>query len=132
MSRTARAHYEVDATITPETGFKVSLTQFVMVVGVVFTVAIGYAYLVWGVADIKETQTKTVIKTSDAIKEQDEKRTALGKQFIESNEKIATAVGTLATQMAVQQERQKSTDEKLEKVLTQISTTLAPPVPIRR
>ena len=126
MARRPRAqHYDVAATITPETGFKVSLTQFLMIVGAVFTVAIGYAYLVWGVADIKQAQEKTVAKTTEIVTDQDKKREALGKQFIESNEKIAASIIQLTTLTAVQQERQKSTDEKLERVLTQIGTALS-------
>ncbi len=120
-------HYDVDATITPETGFKVSLIQLVGIAVSVFFVAVGYAYLTYNVIDIKAVQTDALSKTAAAIREQDEKRSSLGKQFIDSNEKIAAAVSTLATQMAVQQERQRSTDEKLEKVLLQISTTLSPP-----
>ncbi len=104
----------------------------------IFTVAVGYAYLAYGnastrtdITDIKAAQTVAISTTQSAIKEQDERRTQLGKQFLESNEKIATAVGTLATQMAVQQERQKSADEKLEKVLNQIGMALAPaPLPL--
>ena len=126
MPRRPRSqHYDVAATITPETGFKVSLTQFLMIVGAVFTVAIGYAYLVWGVADIKQAQEKTVAKTTEIVTDQDKKREALGKQFIESNEKIAASIIQLTTLTAVQQERQKSTDEKLERVLTQIGTALS-------
>ncbi len=126
-AKTRRTHYDVDATITPETRFKVSLVQMVGIVVGIFSIAVGYVYLVYNVTDIREKQSTAIATTSAALKDQDEKRSTLGKQFIESNEKIATAVSTLATQMAVQQERQKSTDEKLEKVLTQISTTLAPP-----
>ena len=119
-------HYDVDATITPETKFKVSMVQMFSIAAGIFFVAIGYAYLTYNVVDIKAVQTDALTKTAAAIKEQDEKRNTLGKQFLDSNEKIAAAVTTLATQMAVQQERQKSTDEKLEKVLTQISSTLSP------
>ncbi len=124
--RPQRTHYDVDATITPETGLKVSFKQMAGIIGGIFFVAIGYAYLTYNVVDIKDKQVAAIATTSAAIKDQDEKRTELGKKFLDSNEKIAAAVTTLATQMAVQQERQKSTDEKLEKVLTQISTTLSP------
>ncbi len=124
-------HYDVDATITPETGFKMSLVQLCVLLGITITVASGYLYLVWDkavvrtdITDIKAAQINAVTATATAIKEQEEKRAQLGKQFIESNEKIATAVVTLTTQMAVQQERQKTADEKLEKVLTQIGERL--------
>ncbi len=126
MSRAARAHYDVDATITPETGFKVSLVQMGGIAAGIFFIAVGYAYLTYNVIDIKATQTTAVTQTAASLKEQDERRAALGKQFLDSNEKIVAAITTMATQLAVQQERQRSTDEKLEKVLLQISTTLAP------
>lgn len=128
-----RRHYDVDAIITPETGFKMSLVQLFMVIGAVFLVAVGYAYLVWGVADIKDAQIKTVAKTAEIVKDQDGKREVLGKQFIESNEKIAASISQLTTLTAVQQERQKSTDEKLERVLGQIGARLEqqPPIPTR-
>lgn len=117
-----RAHYDVDATITPETRFKVSLLQLIGIAAGIFSIAVGYVYLVYNVTDIRDKQNVATL----AIKDQEEKRTQLGKQLVESNEKIASSVNTLATQMAVQQERQKSTDEKLEKVLTQISEKWPP------
>lgn len=128
-----RAHYDVDAIITPETKVKVSMVQAGGIIAGICCLAGGYFYLANGmqttrsdVLDIKTAQTTAIATTTAAIKDQDEKRAQLGKQFLESNEKIVSAVTTLATQMAVQQERQKSTDEKLEKVLTQISTILTP------
>lgn len=124
-------HYDVAATITPETGFKVSITQLLMIVGAVFVVAVGYAYLVWGVADIKTAQEKNIAKTATVIDEQDRKRESLGKQFIDSNEKIASAIGQLTTLTAVQQERQKSTDEKLGKILDHIGSALGAAAPRR-
>ncbi len=139
-ARTRQAHYAVDATITPETGFKVSLMQLCVLLGVAFAISSGYVYLVWDkstirsdITDIKAAQTTAIATTTAAIKDQDDKRAQLGKQFIESNEKIASAVTTLASQMAVQQERQKNSDEKLEKVLTLIDARLAqqPPAPRR-
>lgn len=129
----SRAHYEVEATITPETGFKLSLVQLGAFIVGAFLIASGYVYLVYNVTDIRDKQAAAITTTTAAIKDQEERRSALGKQFLDSNEKIATAVSSLATQLAVQQERQKSTDEKLEKVLTQISVTLGPQtVPARR
>jgi uncharacterized protein (UPF0264 family) len=125
-------HFNVDATITPETHLKVSLVQMGAIIVAIFFVAVGYAYLTYNIVDIKSTQVDVLGKTAIAVKEQDEKRVVLGKQFIDSNEKIALAISTLATQMAVQQERQRSTDEKLEKVLIQISTTLSPSLPASR
>lgn len=113
-------------TITPETGFKVSLTQLLMIIGGVFVVAVGYAYLVWGVSEIKTAQEKAVSTTALVINDQNQKREALGKQFIDSNEKIAASISQLTTLTAVQQERQKSTDEKLEKVLGRIGDALLP------
>lgn len=128
MPRKAVArHYNVDATITPETSFKVSLTQLLMIVSAAFFVAVGYAYLVWGVSEIKTGLEKTIVKTAEIVSEQDKKREVLGKQFLDSNEKIATSIGQLTTLTAVQQERQKSTDEKLEKVLTEIGVRLQIP-----
>lgn len=120
------SHYDVNATITPETGFKLSIVQLIALISGIFFLASGCIYIAYNVTDIRDKQATAIITTTAAIKDQDEKRAQLGKQFIESNEKIASAVGSLATQMAVQQERQKSTDEKLEKVLMQISTTLSP------
>ncbi len=127
QAKVRRTHYDVDATITPETGFKVSLVQMCGIAAGIFFVAVGYAYLTYNVIDIKDKQVAAIITTTAAIKDQDDKRSELGKKFLESNDKIAAAVNSMATQLAVQQERQKSTDEKLEKVLTQISTTLSPP-----
>ncbi len=125
------AHYDVDATITPETGFKMSLVQLFMLLGVAFTIAAGYVYLVWDksvirsdITDIKAAQVSAIVTTAAGLKEQEDKRLQMGKQLIESNEKIASAVITLTTQMAVQQERQKTADDKLEKVLTQIGERL--------
>ncbi len=132
--RLQRAHYDVDATITPETGIKVSVKQMGMIAAGAFIFAVGYAFIIWGqqetktaVTEIRSVQTTAIATTTAAIKDQDDKRSELGKKFLESNDKIAAAVNSMATQLAVQQERQKSTDEKLEKVLTQISTTLSPP-----
>ncbi len=131
-TRPRTTHYDVDATITPETGLKLSITQMIALVSGIFFLASGFIYLAYNVTDIRDKQVTAIVTTTAAIKDQDEKRSQLGKQFIDSNEKIASAVTTLATQMAVQQERQKSTDEKLEKVLTQISVTLSPPAGSRR
>ena len=137
--RPARQHYDVDATITPETGLKVSITQMFVIAGGICVAAMAYAYLVWGqnatskdVADIKLEQARVVAKTADVISEQDKKRDELGKKFLESNEKIANSITQLTTLTAVQQERQKATDEKLEKVLTQIGSALTAPAPAGR
>lgn len=125
-------HYDVDATITPETKFRASLLQVCVGVAIVASFVTGYAFLMIGVqatskdvVEIKAAQAETIKKTSDALVEQDKKRDDLGRKFIESNEKIASSIGQLTTLTAVQQERQKSTDEKLERVLTELGQRLS-------
>jgi len=141
-SRTQHPHFDVDATISADTGIKTSVKQIAAiitsVVVVAFLFAVGYAFLIWGqqdtakvVKEIKDAQVTAVAEIAKVTVTQDQKREALGKQFIESNEKIASSISQLTTLTAVQQERQKSTDEKLEKVLAQIGSALAgsPPRP---
>lgn len=121
-----------DSTITPETGFRVSLIQAVLIMAAIFLAAMAYAYLVWGqqatgkdVVEIKTKQSELSTTTSAAVVMQEEKREKLAKDFLASNEKIADSIGKLTTLISVQQERQKQTDEKLERVLSQIGTALS-------
>ncbi len=134
MSRRPRQrsqHYDVDATITPDTALSVSLKQVIIIIAGIFVVASGYAFLVLNqqstskdVTEIKSSVNANAGVVNNIIRDQDDKRAQLAKEFLASNDKIVESVNKLTTLVAVQQERQKSTDEKLEKVLNQISGAL--------
>jgi Flp pilus assembly protein TadB len=122
-----------DGVLTPDTGVRMSLTQVGLFGAGIFVVAVGYAFMVWNqtstskdVSDIKTTQASSLITLQTVARDQEEKRQALAQEFIKSNQKIADSIGQLTTLTAVTQERQKASDEKLERVLGQIGTALQP------
>lgn len=117
--------------LSPETGLALSLKQALFIIGALLVAGSGWAYLVMGqaatskdVTDIKAAQTTITATATAALNAQEEKRAALGREFLASNEKIAAKVGELATAIAVQQNQQKATDEKLSKVLDQLGMVL--------
>lgn len=134
-TRRARVGAKVSSNaLTPESGLSITLKQALVVGAIVAGAGSGYGYLVYtqstqgaAINEIKTTQAVNTVSVLAVAKEQEEKRTALGKEFIESNRAIVTAIGELKTLSAVQQERQKTTDEKLSKVLDQIGAALQPP-----
>ena len=120
--------------LSPETNLALTMRQAVIIIGALLVAGSGWAYLVMGqsatsrdVGDIKSAQTAIASLTAGIVRDQDEKRTALAKEFLASNEKIASKIGDLTTLVAVQQTQQKATDEKLGKVLDQIGTLLVLP-----
>jgi ribosomal protein L30E len=117
--------------LSPETNIALSLKQVIFALAAVLVAGSGWAYLVMGqqstskdVGDIKAQQAVIASTTAGIVKDQDEKRAMLAKEFIASQEKIAAKIGDLTTLVAVQQNQQKTTDEKLSKVLDQIGTFL--------
>lgn len=129
-SGTKRKH-AVRGSISPESSFAITLKQAVIVVGVFLAAGSGYAYLVYNqssqgkdIAEIKSTQTLNTMAVVSTSKEQEDKRAALGREFLATNQAIVAKLGDLTTLVAVQQERQKITDDKLGRVLDQIGTVL--------
>lgn len=130
-SATRRKRAEVNSRITPDTAFSVNLKQAVIIIAIVLGAGSAYAYVVWtqaaqskDIADIKSTQATSTVAVTAITKDQEEKRAALGREFLASNQAIVAKLGDLTILVAVQQERQKTADEKLGKVLDQIGAVL--------
>lgn len=120
--------------ISPESHFAITLKQASIAIGVFLAAGSGYAYLVYNqssqskdIAEIKSTQAVSTMAVVATAKEQEDKRAALGREFLATNQAIVSKLGDLTTLVAVQQERQKITDDKLGRVLDQIGTVLSAP-----
>lgn len=123
-----------ESSISPESHFAITLKQASIAIGVFLAAGSGYAYLVYNqsaqskdIADIKMTQNANTAVVVTVTKEQEEKRAALGREFLATNQAIVSKLSDLTTLVAVQQERQKVTDDKLGRVLDQIGTVLSAP-----
>lgn len=123
-----------ESSISPESHFAITLKQASIAIGVFLAAGSGYAYLVYNqssqskdIAEIKSTQAMSAMAVVATAKEQEDKRAALGREFLATNQAIVSKLGDLTTLVAVQQERQKITDDKLGRVLDQIGTVLSAP-----
>lgn len=67
--------------------------------------------------------TKTIASTT---KEQDERRAALGKEFLSSNKEIVGEIGKLSTAIAIQQTQAKATSDAMTKISEQLQQLNAP------
>lgn len=133
-SVTKRKHAVRESNISPESHFAITLKQASIAIGVFLAAGSGYAYLVYNqssqskdIAEIKSTQAVSTMAVVATAKEQEDKRAALGREFLATNQAIVSKLGDLTTLVAVQQERQKITDDKLGRVLDQIGTVLSAP-----
>lgn len=133
-SVTKRKRAVRESNISPESHFAITLKQASIAIGVFLAAGSGYAYLVYNqssqskdIAEIKSTQAVSTMAVVATAKEQEDKRAALGREFLATNQAIVSKLGDLTTLVAVQQERQKITDDKLGRVLDQIGTVLSAP-----
>lgn len=113
--------------LTPETHISMSVTQIGLLAAILFAFGGGWLALQLGqgslradVTDIKTTVSTVSNTAQAAAREQDVKREQLGKDFLASNQKIADRVNDLNTQLQVQQQSVKITNETLSKISDQL------------
>lgn len=121
------------AAITPEAPMMITLKQAIVAICVLVGAG-GTAALFMYTLNAQGVAIEQITKKQDALgataiaasKEQEQKREQLGKEFLASNREIATKVGDLTTQLAVQQTQMKLTVDALSRISEQLSV-IAPP-----
>lgn len=113
--------------ITPESGVTVNVKQMLVALGVVLGAGAAYASIIYtqnsqgaDLMTLRKTLELAVSNNQSTTKEQEQKREALGKEFLASNREIAAKVGELGTLLAVQQTQIKSTTETMAKIADQL------------
>ena len=106
------------------------MTQLIALIVGVVTLAGGYWYLISTQAkqtsDIARVQTTIEAVTHDTtaqVKDQNDKRETLAKDFLASNQKIADRVSDLNTQMVLTQQAAKVTNDTLSQIRDQLAAS---------
>lgn len=128
----ARRAARHSTSLSPDSGVTLTIRQVLIGIAVVFAGGGAYAYLAWNqsaqgndIAAIKKSVELSTAATTTVVKDQDDKRSQLGRDFLASNEKIAAKVGDLATAIAVQQSQITATVDALGKISTQLGVISA-------
>jgi hypothetical protein len=120
--------------LSPATHVSFTVTQLIMLIVGLFTLAGGYWWLqsnvVSATAKVGEFSAKLdgAIKTnSDQFATQDHKREQLGKDFIASQQQVVAKVSELNTAVQLQQHDTKQIADSLAKISDQLSTVAISP-----
>ena len=120
--------------LTPGTHISLTIMQFIAMIAGIATLAGGYWWLETNVTsantkvDYIGTKVDAAIKTNlDGIKDQDNKREQLGKDFLASQELIASKVSDLNAAVTVQQHDTKTIADTLSKISDQLSAVAIVP-----
>ena len=128
------------APITPNSNLTVTLKQAAVGVGAILIAGSGWAYMVSNqlaqgkdISEIKTTVAAVTTANVAATKEQDAKREAMGRDFLNAQKDIAKSIGDLAIQQATQQHDMKSATDALARLSEQLgSVTQTAPASLRR
>lgn len=132
MAKRSQPRYSVPVVeqpvLTPDAKIGFTVKQALVAVGIIASAVAGFGALKWDnmetrndVAAIKKTQEAFTAQTPAALRDQDEKRSKLGEQFLASNREIASKVGELATAVAVQQADARATKDALVRISDQLN-----------
>jgi predicted ATP-dependent Lon-type protease len=120
--------------LSPGTHVSLTLTQFILIMGAVVTVAGGYYWMQSNVVstvakvDTFSAKLDQAVKTSaDQFKDQDNKRDQLGKDFLASQAQIVAKVSDLNAAVTVQQHDTKTIADTLAKISDQLNTVAIVP-----
>ena len=120
--------------LTPGTHISLTIMQFIAMIAGIATLAGGYWWLETNVTsanakvDYIGTKVDAAIKTNlDGIKDQDNKREQLGKDFLASQQLIASKVSDLNAAVTVQQHDTKTIADTLSKISDQLSAVAIVP-----
>jgi uncharacterized protein HemX len=122
--------------LSPGTHVSLTITQFILILGAVVTVAGGYYWMQSNVVatvakvDTFSTKLDTAIKTNaDQFLTQDNKREQLGKDFLAKQDQLNAKVSDLNTSVALQQHDTKTIADTLAKISDQLSSVTIAPSP---
>lgn len=136
MSRPTRRRspsYHVEAEVTPSAPPSNWLTSLGNALPLPYVVGGIIAAAIWyGTSNTKQDNVQDVVKkletkieqvsaaNTTSTKEQDDRRSAMAREFLASNKEIASKVGDLTTAIAVQQAQAKATSDALVKISDQL------------
>lgn len=130
MTRKRPATRASERALTPDSHITINVTQLIALIVGVVTLAGGYWYLISTQAkqtsDIARVQTTIEAVTHDTtaqVKDQNDKRETLAKDFLASNQKIADRVSDLNTQMVLTQQAAKVTNDTLSQIRDQLAAS---------
>jgi hypothetical protein len=133
-TRSTHRSRQRNGSLSPSTHISLTVVQFLAVVFGVVTIAGGYWWLEANVTaanmkvDTITSKVDTAIKSNnDGLKDQDNKREQLTKDFLASQAQIVAKVSDLNTSVQVQQHDTKTIADTLAKISEQLQTVVIAP-----
>ena len=119
-----RYSFPDNGSLTPESGFRITLKQGLAIIAVSLVAGSGYGGLLWNQlvqgASIESINKKLEIGTkltADRVQEDSAARIKIREDFMTNQQKMTEVLGKLDTRLAVAETNQKATNDQLGKIV---------------